>query len=140
VKDNDCLSGSVKVSGRAFARRGEIERIEFRVDNGSWTDARFKKNGKWYNWSIILDTNRYDNGNHTIAVRAISGEMHSFEYRVNVLINNPKVQSKRQIELSPSLIFGIITLVVIGTAGFYEYHTKKLSRVIRKKILKRLPK
>ncbi|RLF49831.1 MAG: hypothetical protein DRN20_01040 [Thermoplasmata archaeon] len=133
VKDNDCLCGGVKVSGRAFARRGEIERIEFRVDNRSWTEAKFKKNGKWYNWSIILDTNRYDNGNHTISVRAISGEMHSFEYRVNVVIKNPVREDGAAMSLKPFLAC-ILIATAVCIMGYYENKTKKISRFVRTKM------
>jgi DMSO/TMAO reductase YedYZ molybdopterin-dependent catalytic subunit len=69
-------AGSVRVGGVAWAQHTGIERVEYRLDGGAWTEAdlaRVSNVDTWVQWSATVALSA---GEHTLAVRATdrSGE------------------------------------------------------------------
>ena len=65
--------GPVVVAGTAWAQRRGIARVEVRVDNGPWSDARLSEEysvDTWRMWSWTWDA---EPGLHTLHVRATDG-------------------------------------------------------------------
>ncbi|KAF0651113.1 MULTISPECIES: molybdopterin-dependent oxidoreductase [Streptomyces] len=66
-------AGVVMVGGVAWAQRRGIARVEVRVDDGPWQDARLAAQGSvdtWRQWSYAW---RATPGGHTLTVRATDG-------------------------------------------------------------------
>ncbi|MCD2262043.1 molybdopterin-dependent oxidoreductase [Dietzia aurantiaca] len=66
-------AGLVVVAGTAWAQRRGIDRVEVRVDDGPWTDARLSPAyslDTWRMWSFDWDA---EPGLHTLHVRATDG-------------------------------------------------------------------
>lgn len=64
------LSGSVQVAGVAWAQHTGIEKVEVRLDGGSWTAVtlgRVPSVDTWVQWAGTVEA---DPGVHTVAVRA----------------------------------------------------------------------
>ena len=78
------------ISGHSWAQQGVIDTVEFRIDGGSWSEATYEvvpgelEAGTPFNWNITLDPNSLSKGNHTVEVRAVSGEMISLPVLVSV--------------------------------------------------------
>lgn len=63
-------AGTLRVGGSAWAQHTGIERVEYRLDGGGWTEAqlgRVPNADTWVQWSASLDV---PPGSHTLAVRA----------------------------------------------------------------------
>ena len=65
--------GKARVSLLAWNRYGDIDRVEVRVDNGSWSSARSLKTR--YGWAC--DISGLGAGNHTLYTRSLAGNMTS---------------------------------------------------------------
>jgi DMSO/TMAO reductase YedYZ molybdopterin-dependent catalytic subunit len=67
-------AGTVSVAGVAWAQHRGIERVEVRVDDGSWVEGELAEPGTidtWRQWVLRWDAPA---GTHTLAVRATDGE------------------------------------------------------------------
>jgi DMSO/TMAO reductase YedYZ molybdopterin-dependent catalytic subunit len=67
-------AGTVAVAGVAWAQHRGIERVEVRIDDGPWAEARLGLRGSldtWRQWVLAWEATP---GEHTIAVRATDGE------------------------------------------------------------------
>jgi DMSO/TMAO reductase YedYZ molybdopterin-dependent catalytic subunit len=63
-------AGGVRVGGVAWAQHTGIERVEYRLDGGAWTEAdlaRVPNVDTWVQWSATVAVSA---GRHTLAVRA----------------------------------------------------------------------
>ncbi|WP_229379545.1 molybdopterin-dependent oxidoreductase [Streptomyces sp. VRA16 Mangrove soil] len=63
-------AGTVMVAGVAWAQHRGIEKVELRVDDGAWHEARLAAQDTrdtWRQWSYAWDATK---GNHTLTVRA----------------------------------------------------------------------
>ncbi|MCH0543127.1 molybdopterin-dependent oxidoreductase, partial [Streptomyces sp. MUM 203J] len=66
-------AGTVTVAGVAWAQRRGVRRVEVRVDDGPWREARLAAQhtvDTWRQWSFAW---RADPGDHTLVVRATDG-------------------------------------------------------------------
>ena len=61
--------GPVDVYGTAFAGRDPIARVEFRVDDGPWQDAKLDYNGGPDIWTLWRFTWNATKGDHTVQAR-----------------------------------------------------------------------
>ena len=83
-------NATTTISGHSWAQQGVIDTVEFRIDGGSWSEATYEvvpgelEAGTPFNWNITLDPNSLSKGNHTVEVRAVSGEMISLPVLVSV--------------------------------------------------------
>jgi hypothetical protein len=66
-------SGKVPVAGVAWSQTRGIEKVQVRVDGGSWQEARLGEadnKNTWRQWVYEWDAAK---GNHTLEVRALDG-------------------------------------------------------------------
>jgi|GEM_PF-3151900 len=84
--ENQALKGIIYINGTASFPSGNIRRVDYRIDGGPWLQASGDSS-----WSILWNTSKQDNGNHTIEVRAYDGISYSEVKNLKIIIvnNNP---------------------------------------------------
>ena len=78
--------GNVSIQGTAEDEDGVVQKVEIKIDDGSWINA----NGKT-NWNYDWDTNDVVNGYHVIYARSYDGESYSDEASVGVYVTNTEL-------------------------------------------------
>jgi hypothetical protein len=111
LKDNATVDGKITILGEASDPDGDstIEFIEVRVDDNNWELAE----GKTV-WSYVLDTEDYDDGEHTLYVRAFDGREYSEEYSLTIKVDNEG--DALSIWLIMTIIALIVAIVLIAVA------------------------
>lgn len=102
-KNNEKVSGTIKIEGIAKDVDSTIQKVEIKIDGGEWKDVEVKEN-----WQYELNTNDLANGEHTIAVRVFDGISYS-ESSINIIVENQKTEGKSFI---PFVEFGIILVLL----------------------------
>ena len=108
--------GLLNMTGHAWGQDGVVDRVEFRIDGGQWSEATYSDVPSEigaltpFDWHVILDTNEMSSGEHSVEVHAVSGLSHSlpvfFEFNVTG-------SSSDSLSISPVLV-GVIILVSVG--------------------------
>ena len=108
--------GLLNMTGHAWGQDGVVDRVEFRIDGGQWSEATYSDIPSEigaltpFDWHVILDTNEMSSGEHSVEVHAVSGLSHSlpvfFEFNVTG-------SSSDSLSISPVLV-GVIILVSVG--------------------------
>ena len=84
------VSGSTgTIVGHSWAQQGVVERVEFRIGDGEWSEATYEISdnlsaGESFNWTVVLNLDGLSKGNQTVEIRAVSGEMISLPVLVTV--------------------------------------------------------
>ena len=104
------------MTGHAWGQDGAVDRVEFRIDGGQWSEATYSDISSEigaltpFDWHVIIDTQRMSIGEHSVEVHAVSGLSHSlpvfFEFNVTK-------SSSDSLSVSPVLV-GAIILVSLG--------------------------
>tara|TARA_A100000164_G_scaffold245155_1_gene218011 strand:- start:33 stop:2213 length:2181 start_codon:yes stop_codon:yes gene_type:complete len=108
--------GLLNMTGHAWGQDGVVDRVEFRIDGGQWSEATYSDIPSEigaltpFDWHVILDTKEMSLGVHSVEVHAVSGQSHSlpvfFEFNVTG-------SSSDSLSISPVLV-GVIILVSVG--------------------------
>ncbi len=108
--------GLLNMTGHAWGQDGVVDRVEFRIDGGQWSEATYSDIPSEigaltpFDWHVILDTKEMSSGVHSVEVHAVSGQSHSlpvfFEFNVTG-------SSSDSLSISPVLV-GVIILVSVG--------------------------
>ena len=108
--------GLLNMTGHAWGQDGVVDRVEFRIDGGKWSEATYSDTPSEigaltpFDWHVILDTKGMSPGEHSVEVHAASGQSHSlpvfFEFNVTS-------SSSNSLSISPVLV-GVIILVSMG--------------------------
>ncbi|TET89272.1 MAG: hypothetical protein E3J35_10295 [Methanomassiliicoccales archaeon] len=85
LESGTIVSGTCTVEGASSDSDGTVERIEIRIDDGSWETATGTDS-----WSYNWDTTGVSNGEHTIQVRSYDGEDYSETSSISVTVDNPR--------------------------------------------------
>ncbi len=108
--------GLLNMTGHAGGQDGVVDRVEFRIDGGQWSEATYSDIPSEigaltpFDWHVILDTKGMSSGEHSVEVHAVSGLSHSLPvfYEFNVTGS-----SSDSLSISPVLV-GVIILVSVG--------------------------
>ena len=108
--------GLLNMTGHAWGQDGVVDRVEFRIDGGQWSEATYSDIPSEigaltpFDWHVILDTRGMSSGEHSVEVHAVSGLSHSLPvfYEFNVTGS-----SSDSLSISPVLV-GVIILVSVG--------------------------
>lgn len=108
--------GFLNMTGHAWGQDGVVDRVEFRIDGGQWTEATYSDVPSEigaltpFDWHVILDTKGMPSGEHSVEVHAVSETSHSLPvfYEFNVTKS-----SSDSLSVSPILV-GVIILVSVG--------------------------
>lgn len=76
-------SGIQPIVGTAYDCDGIVERVEIRIDDGSWTQVNDTTS-----WSYDWNTTTVTDGDHTIYARSYDGTDYSGEVNVTVVVDN----------------------------------------------------
>ena len=73
--------GRVVITGHAWTQGGVMDRVEYRIGDGTWREATYEDVSELapltpFNWTVALSLSAFS-GEETIEVRAVRGEMHS---------------------------------------------------------------
>ena len=112
------------VSGHSWAQQGVIDKVEFRIDGGSWSEATYEvvpgelEPGTPFNWTISLNPDALSKGNHTVEVRAVSGDMTSLPVLVSVVGSGEGMDVQSGGILMYTIGFVIIVMLVAAIIGW----------------------
>ncbi len=120
--------GISTITGHAWTQSTVIDRVEFRIGDGEWTEATYEETQLElgpltpFNWTIALDTAKLPVGANTVEVRVVSGEGHSLPVIVTVIgwATSEEMSSDLTVVIA---IVGLIILL-IATAGFVTIRSR----------------
>lgn len=114
---NQTISESaINITGHAWGQAGSIDRVEYRIDGGEWSEATYSVTpGEIgaltpFLWHVLLNPAKLPAGEHTIEVHAVAGEMHSLPV-FHTVIGTGSGESSMGI---PPVAIGIVALVAIA--------------------------
>jgi hypothetical protein len=113
---NVSTNGSIEISGHAWSQSGEVERVEFRIDNGGWFQAFYNESQLTvgaltpFDWFINLDASKLGSGNHTVEIRAASGDQQSLP----IIVQVQGIDSGLSTMSIPPFVFALVALVGIA--------------------------
>ena len=81
--DGLSITGCILIYGLSNDIDGSIQKVEIKIDNGSWIIA----NGTT-NWNYQWNTTNWENGVHVIFVRSYDSQFYSNIAQINVTLNN----------------------------------------------------
>ena len=110
---NFSQEGAINITGHAWGQSGSVERVDFRIDNGSWQEATYSGNTGQigaltpFLWHVIIDPVKLPKGIHSVEVHAVSGDSHSLPVLFEVYGSGPDSSS----DGIPPAVIGLVTLV-----------------------------
>lgn len=110
------------ISGIAWSKNGQVESVEVRIDGGDWKEATDKSNGTWSKWIYDIEQEGLSKGNHTIEVRAVSGDKHSLQDEEMVIVTKERGDDEFAFACLPALA---IVILVGGVAVYILFSSKK---------------
>jgi len=113
-------NGTINVTGHSWGQMGSIDRVEFRIDGGEWTETTYSTELEEispltpFSWHVILDPSRIGKGPHIIEVRAVSGDSVSLPVIVTV---NGTAESSTNFSVPPLVIalVGVVFTIWIAS-------------------------
>jgi hypothetical protein len=84
----ETVSGYLSISGSASDIDGSVQRVEVKLDEGSWALATGTTS-----WAHIIDTRTMSNGLHVVSVRSFDGENYSQEMTIQVNVENEEAET-----------------------------------------------
>jgi hypothetical protein len=112
-KSEAVLSGTVEIYGSSSDADGTIQRVEIKIDNGSWIFVTGTTS-----WSYNLDTTDFTNSLHTINIRSYDGMNYSTEKSIDVEISNveaePQDKEENMLWLWMLILFIIIVVIIVA--------------------------
>lgn len=119
LEDGKTLKGKVQIGGELLLSPSNVRKVEVKVGDNNWTEGLFSEG----RWSYDLDTERYDDGEYIIQVRAWDGAVYSDVETVTVKIKNEEEKTSPLI----FVLIAVIILVVIGlvVGGFLLYRRRE---------------
>ena len=72
-------TGLHELTGETWGQMGSVSSVEYRINDGSWSNAAYQLEGEVtalqrIYWTIALDLTKIDKGNQTIEIRALNSE------------------------------------------------------------------
>ena len=86
--ENAVVDGTITIDGTASDSDGAIQKVQVRIDSGSWITASGTTS-----WSYTWDTTTVNNGDHTIYARSYDGKDYSNIESTDVTVNNKEYTS-----------------------------------------------
>lgn len=115
LANNDTVSGEITVAGIVWTEEEvSIESVKLRVDDGEFMNIMGSTQ-----WQMMLNTTKYENGNHTILVQADLSNDQMISDSVTFLIHNEEIISdgtddtQDDIDETPGFSFVAILISVI---------------------------
>jgi fibronectin type 3 domain-containing protein len=103
--DGSTIIGTISITGTSSDSDGVVQKVEVRIDDGSWIEAEGNTS-----WSLSWDSETVSNGLHTVIARSYDGEDYSTETSVTLWALNPTPDGEGGLDM---LWIGIALLIVI---------------------------
>lgn len=110
-KEGQEVSGSIKVSGTARMDAGTITKVQVKLDEDDWKDAKGTTQ-----WAFNIDTTGLSNGKHSVSVRALTADTESEIRTVNFEVDNQEGLPSEALMLIGATI-GLLALMVAFIIG-----------------------
>ena len=111
--------GVINITGHAWGQDGPIERVDFRIDGGTWGEATYSNSLEEigaltpFLWHVLLDPEKLPPGQHIVEVHAVSGSSHSLPVFFEV-VGSGSGSSANGI---PPAVVGLVALVASAWIG-----------------------
>ena len=109
-------TGLVNITGHAWGQYGSVDRVEYRIDGGAWSETTYSSTPSEigaltpFLWHVILDPMKMTSGEHTVEIHAVSGALHSLP----VFFDFNVTKSDSSQSILPPIILGVSALVALG--------------------------
>lgn len=103
---NVVMKGEYIVKGSIYSEK-EISQVKLRIDSYDWMLAEGKND-----WQKTIDTNSYDNGDHTLMVFARTSDNQSILYQTQITIDNEQISNNITSDESPGFYFSMIVIIL----------------------------
>jgi len=124
LQNGQRLSGVINIEGSVSGGTGSIEWVKYKVDNETWQNL-----GQGSTFSIVLDANKYSEGEHTLYVQARVGVM-TMQEDITFIVEHENGAIDEALFSWVLLI--IITATIILAVVFMVYNSKARSRAEKK--------
>ena len=116
------VKGKVNITGTIYDEEGKIEKVQVSIKGSfSYQNAVVVNGSRWY---FVFDSSDYENGNHTIHVRAFDGNHYS-ETATTITIDNPA--EEKEYDSVVGVVFGLGLLVfTVGFVGYLFFSAYKM--------------
>jgi hypothetical protein len=91
----ELISGTVVIEGTAADSDSQVQRVDVRIDDGTWITAQGTES-----WSIPWDSTTVENGIHSIWARSYDGLDYSLELEISVNVSNNQGNVPPTVEIS----------------------------------------
>jgi hypothetical protein len=121
-------NGISTITGHAWTQSAVIDRVEFRIGDGEWTEATYEEAlmelGPLtpFNWTIALDKAKLPAGANTVEVRVVSGEGHSLPVIVTVI--GSAINDGMSGDLTMVITIVGLIILLIATVGFVTIRSR----------------
>ena len=121
-------NGISTITGHAWTQSAVIDRVEFRIGDGEWTEATYEEAlmelGPLtpFNWTIALDKAKLPAGANTVEVRVVSGEGHSLPVIVTVI--GSAISDGMSGDLTMVITIAGLIILLIATVGFVTIRSR----------------
>ncbi len=108
-------NSSINITGHSWGQSGSIDRVEYRIDGGSWQEVTYSVVPSDvgaltpFEWHILLNPKSLSSASHKIEVHAVSGESSSLPVFANV-VGTEGGESASGI---PAIAIGFVALVAL---------------------------
>ena len=98
------MGGKIKIKGTSSDDTDAVK-VEVRIDGGAWMEADGTSS-----WSYEVDTDKMEEGNHTVEVRSFDGEKYSDPEAVTFEVDHEKAKKEEE----PGFGLALVTLSMLG--------------------------
>ncbi len=116
---NFTQSDMINITGHAWGQAGTVDRVEYRVGQGTWHEATYSEPpGEVgaltpFLWHVVLDPGDLPEGQHTVEVHASSGGSHSLPVFYEVMGGGAGFSPQGV----PTAVIGLVVLVAMAWVG-----------------------
>lgn len=115
------VSGRTLINGTASDPDGTVEKVEIKVDDGSWTEIEGT-----IGWSHQWDSATVSNGNHTVSFRSYDGEDYSIVVNVILTVDNPvPPPTGPEDALWLAVATAVVALLILLSIVYFLYRKRK---------------
>jgi subtilisin family serine protease len=111
----------ITITGHSWSQTGEVEMVEFRIGNGTWNEVTYETPleeldaGQPFNWTVVLDLSKVEEGDQIVAIRATSGGTHSLPVTLSIMGTSAGVDLGGGGQM---MFIAALALLVIVAGGF----------------------
>jgi len=114
------VRGSLLLEGNASDPEGTLARVQVRIDADAWVDASGTTS-----WSYYLDARQYEDGPHTLSVRAYDGQAYSEPVTRQFIVDNGGVDGDGGGDAMVWLVVIVVVIVVVAAVAMLALRARR---------------